>query len=88
MLSLMQQTHTPIPIPRQWKQKITESLDGDVEKALVKPVPKGEPVEWCSHLVVAAKKNGKPYSTVDLQELNTQCARETHHCQPPFQLAC
>ena len=39
MLSLMQQTHTPIPIPNQWKQKIKESLDGDVEKALVKPVP-------------------------------------------------
>ena len=45
-------------------------------------------VEWCSHMVVVAKKNGKPCRTVDLQKLNSQCTRETHLSQSPFQLAC
>jgi len=26
--------------------------------------------------------------TIDLQHLNRQCKRETHHCPSPFQLAC
>ena len=34
------------------------------------------------------KKDGRPRDTVDLPKLNAQCARETHHCQSPFQLAC
>lgn len=34
------------------------------------------------------KKIGKPCCTTDLQKLNAQCYRETHHCQSPFQLAC
>ena len=34
------------------------------------------------------KKNGKPCHTIDLQKLNAQCYKETHHCQSPFQLAC
>ena len=33
-------------------------------------------------------KNGRPRRTVDLQQLDSQCQRETHHCQSPFQLAC
>ena len=39
-------------------------------------------------MVVAAKKDGRPRRTVDLQKLNSQCLRETHHCQSPFRLAC
>ena len=34
------------------------------------------------------KNNGRPHRTIDLQKLNVQCSRETHHCQSPFQLAC
>ena len=39
-------------------------------------------------MVITAKKDGTPRRTVDLQHLNSQCLRETHHCQSPFQLAC
>ena len=39
-------------------------------------------------MVITSKKDGRPRRTVDLQQLNSQCLRETHHCQPPFQLAC
>ena len=39
-------------------------------------------------MVVTAKKNGKPRRTIDLQYLNSQCSRETHHCQSPFIAAC
>ena len=81
-------THTPIPILFHWKKEIKESLDADVQKGIIEPVPIGEPVEWCSHMVVIAKKNCKPRGTIDLQKLNAQCYRETHHCQSPFQLAC
>ena len=65
-----------------------ESLDRDVERGIIAPVLIGTPVEWCSPMVVTAKKNGKPSRTIDLQHLNSQCSRETHHCQSPFIAAC
>ena len=58
------------------------------KKGIIEPVPIGEPVEWCAQMVVIPKKDGRPRRTVDLQKLNAQCARETHHCQSSFQLAC
>ena len=48
--------HTPIPF--HWKKEVTESLDRDVERGIIAPVPIGTPVEWCSPMVVTAKKNG------------------------------
>ena len=38
-------------------------------------------------MVVTAKSDGSPRRTVDLQKLNQQCLRETHHCKSPFWLA-
>ena len=73
--------HTPIPIPHHWKAAIKKSLDDDVRKGIIKPV------EWCSPMVVSKKKDGSPRRTIDLQRLNAQTLRETHHCQSPFQLA-
>ena len=49
-------THTPIPIPFHWKRETKESRDADVQKSIIEPVPIGEPVEWCSHMVVITKK--------------------------------
>ena len=80
--------HTPVPIPFHWKPAIKESLDNDVEKTIITPVPIGTPVEWCSPMVVVSKKNGKPRKTVDLQKLNAQCKRETHYSPSPFTAAC
>ena len=39
-------------------------------------------------MVVVTKKNGKPRCTIDLQKLDAQCYRETHHSQSPLWLAC
>ena len=64
------------------------NLDKDVENGIIEPVPVGEPVIWCSPMVVTPKKDGRPRRTVDLQKLNAQCHRETHHCESPFKLAC
>jgi hypothetical protein len=79
--------HVPIPIPVHWREQVKADLDRDVENGVVEPVPIGEPVTWCSPMVVAAKKDGTPRRTVDLQKLNAHCLRETHHCEPPFKLA-
>ena len=65
-----------------------ESLDADRQKGIIEPVPIGKPVEWCSHMVVVTKKNGKPPRTTDQQKLNAQCYRETHHCHSTSQLVC
>ena len=80
--------HTPIPVPIHWREEVKSSLDKDVENGVLEKVPVGEAVEWCSLMVVVAKKDGRPRRTVDLQELNSQCSRETHHCMSPFKLAC
>ena len=44
--------HTPIPIPFHWKKEVKESLDRDVERGIIAPVPIGTPIEWCSPMVV------------------------------------
>ena len=38
-------------------------------------------------MVVTDRKDGRLRRTVDLQRLNAQCLRETHHCESPFTLA-
>ena len=49
-------------------------------------VPAGEPTVWCAHMVVVPKANGKPRRTIDYQELNKYCVRETHHTRVPFDM--
>ena len=73
--------HLPIPIPFHWKAEVKENLGRDVERGIIAPVSIRTPVEWCSPMVVTAKKNGKPRRTTDLQNLSSQCRRETHHNQ-------
>ena len=79
--------HIPIPIPHHWKQEVKASLDADVAKGIISKVPIGTPSTWCSQMIVVQKKDGSPRRTVDLQHLNSQCLRETHHFPSPFQLA-
>ena len=81
-------THVPIPVPIHWKEQVRADLLRDVENGVIEEVPVGDPVVWCSQMIVTAKKDGRPRRTVDLQKLNAQCLRETHHCQSPFRLAC
>ena len=48
-------THTTISVPYHWKQEIKESLDVDVQKGIIEPVPIGKLVKWCSHMVLVTK---------------------------------
>ena len=59
-------------------------LDRDVRLGIIEPVPPGTPTVWCSKMVVVAKKDGSPRRTVDLQHLNDDKYRETHHTPHPF----
>lgn len=74
--------HTPIPVPIHWQEDVKAGLDQDVSLGVLEPVPVGEPVTWCHHMVVCAKKNGKPRRTVDFQALNLHATRETPHAEP------
>ena len=44
-------------------------------------------LQWRSAMVVTGKKNGTVRTTTDFQHLNSQCEREPHPSQAPFQLA-
>ena len=77
-------THSPIPIPHHWKEEVKRQLDQDVDMGVVRKVSVGEADEWCSQMVVVGKKDGKPRRTVDFQNLNRFCKRETHHTPSPY----
>jgi transposase InsO family protein len=79
--------HIPYTIPIHYRDEVKRQLDRDVEDGIIEPAPIGEPVVWCSPMVVTAKGDGSPRRVVDFQRLNKQCLRETHHCASPFQLA-
>ncbi|KAK2554065.1 hypothetical protein P5673_024411 [Acropora cervicornis] len=55
--------HTPIPVPLHWESDVKAGLDHDVSLGVLELVP----VPWCHHMVIRAKKNGKPRRTVDFQ---------------------
>jgi len=42
--------HTPIPVPFHLKGVVKDSLDNDVRKGIIAPVPIGAPAEWCTIL--------------------------------------
>ncbi len=79
--------HTPIPVPIHWREEVKAGLDRDVSLGVIEPVPIGTPVTYCHRMVICAKKNGKPRRTVDMQALNVNATRETHHTPSPFHLA-
>ena len=78
---------TLIPIPIHWKKIIEEPLDNNMQQGIITPIPIGTPVEQCSPVIVTSKKDGTPDKIDDLQHLNAQCLRKTHHTQSPFQAA-
>ena len=77
-------SHSPIPVPVHWQEKVKADLDRDVRLGVIEPVPVGEPVTWCHRMVICSKKNGEPRRTVDFQPLNAHATRETHHTPSPF----
>ena len=78
--------HTPIQVPHHWNKAVKSDIDRDVRLGIIEPVPQGTPTEWCSRMVVAAKKNGEPRRTVDMQQLNKATLRETHPSPTPFSI--
>lgn len=74
--------HTPVSVPLHWQDKVKSGLDQNVKLGVLDPVPIGEPVKWCHHMVVCAKKNGTPRRTVDFQALNAHAIQEAHHTLP------
>ena len=74
--------HDPIPVPFHFKEPVKQAVWKDVERGILAPVPMVMPTNWCSTMVITAKKNGNPRRTVDYQHLNSQCKRET-----PFQFS-
>ena len=79
--------HTPVPVPVHWQEEVKAGLDRDVRLGVIEPVPVGDPVTYCHRMVICAKKDGKPRRTVDMQSLNANATRETHHTQSPFHQA-
>ncbi len=58
----------------------------DVRSGVLEIVPEGIPTRCCSWMVVVQKRDGTPRPTVDLQSLNRECLKDTHHTQAPFHL--
>ena len=79
--------HKPALVPIHWQDKVLQDLERDVAIGVLEKVDANTPVTWCSRMVVSAKADGSPRRTVDLQPLNRQAVRQTHHVQSPFHLA-
>lgn len=60
--------HTPALVPKHWEANVKKQLDENMRKGVIEPVQVGEATEWCSKMVVVAKKSGHPrpirYSTL------------------------
>ena len=79
--------HKPALVPIHWQEKVFQDLERDVRIGVLEKVSPNTPVTWCSRMVVAAKADGSPRRTVDLQPQNRHSVRQTHHVPSPFHLA-
>jgi hypothetical protein len=80
--------HKARPVPMHWQQEVKAGLDRDVALGVLERVPVEEPTDWCAPMTIAAKKNGAPRRTIDFQQLNKACKRQTHPTEAPFHQAC
>ena len=48
--------HNLIPVPYHYKEQVKEALWEDVKRGIISPVPIGTPTDWCSTMVITAKK--------------------------------
>ena len=70
--------HTPISVPLHWQKQVKADLDRDIALGVIEPVPVGEPMTWCSRMVITRKKErraatlrGLPGPYQVLQQRNT-----------------
>ena len=80
-------SHSPIPVPIHWQQKVLDGLERDVRLGVIERVPPGTETTWCHRMVIVPKKDGKPRRTVNFQPLNQYSSRQTHHTMSPFHQA-
>ena len=83
---------TPNQIPHYWRKPTKDLIDQFEKRGMIRKKPIGEPTVWCFPMVITPKKSSTPLDpklrmTVDFQPLNSQCIRELHHVESPFQLA-
>ena len=48
--------HNPIPVPFHFNEPVRQALWEDVKSGIITPVPDGMPTDWCSTMVITAKK--------------------------------
>ena len=60
--------HSQIPVPFHLKEPVRQALWEDVKRGIITPVPVSIPTDWCSTMVITAKKNRKPQRTIDYQQ--------------------
>ena len=77
----------PAVVPIHWQERVFKDLERDVRLGILEKVPPNTPDTWCSRMVVTAKADGAPRRTVDLQHVNRNSVRQTHHVESPFHLA-
>ena len=77
----------PAVVPVHWQEQVFKGLQRDICLRILEKVAPNTPDTWCSRMVVTAKANGTPRRTVDLQHVNRNSVRQTHHVQSPFHLA-
>ena len=79
--------HNPISVPCHYREEVKKAPGDNFERGIITLIPIGTSTDWCSTMVITAKKNGKPRRTMDYQHLNSQCKQETHHTSSPLQLS-
>ena len=79
--------HRPGNLPAHLMESVKAELDRYVRTGVLRKVWVNGPVEWCSRMVVCAKKNGKARRMVDFKALNQAAPRQTHATEAPFILA-
>ena len=79
--------HKPASVPLHFQDQVIADLKRDIVLGVLEYPPMNEPVTWCHRMVITAKHDGTPRRTVDMSPLNKKCARETHGCKTPFQMA-
>lgn len=47
-------------VPFHFKELVKQDIWKDIERSIIAPVPVGMLTDWCSTMVINAKKNGKP----------------------------
>ena len=52
--------HNLIPVSYHYKEEVKKAFWDDLKRGLIAHIPIGTSTDWCSTMVITAKKNGKP----------------------------